>query len=159
MGGAELAPFGAVHVRNDGGDGRTGRGVELSGGLRTQIGVVGLDAQGRWLAYHSATGYGESGAGLTVTLGGRAQEGFSLSASPRWGGRASGGHALWQDRAPGMTPGPDAPPAGWTMDVRGAYRTRLMGRLLEVATAYDGTSGGHRLQLTGNIGLALEEHR
>ena len=159
VGGAELAPFGAVHLRNDGGDGRTGRGVELSGGLRTQIGVVGIDAQGRWLAYHSATGYGESGAGLTLTVGGRAQEGFSLSASPRWGGATGGGHALWQERAPGMTPGPDAPPAGWTMDVRGAYRTQLMGRLLEVASAYDHAMGGHRLQLTGNIGFALADRR
>ncbi len=159
VGGAELAPFGAVHLRNDGGDGRTGRGVELSGGLRTRIGVVGLDAQGRWLAYHSATGYGESGAGLTVTLGGREPEGFSLSASPHWGGETGGGHALWQERAPGMMPGPDAPPAGWTMDVSGAYRARLGGRLLEVATAYDQTSGGHRLQLTGQIGLGLSDQR
>ena len=87
VGGAGLAPFGAVHVRHDGGDGRTGRGVEVSGGLRTQIGVVGLDLQGRWLAFHSATRYGESGAGLTLTVGGRGEEGFSLSASPRWGGQ------------------------------------------------------------------------
>ena len=159
VGGAGLAPFGAVHVRHDGGDGRTGRGVELSGGLRTQIGVVGLDAQGRWLAFHSATRYGESGLGLTLTVGGRGEEGFSLSASPRWGGQTRGGFALWQDRAPGMTPGPDALPAGWTMDVRGAYRARLGGRQLEVATAYDRASGGQRLQLTGHIGLALTNHR
>ena len=159
VGGAGLAPFGAVHVRHDGGDGRTGRGVELSGGLRTQIGVVGLDVQGRWLAFHSATRYGESGAGLTLTVGGREEEGFSLSASPRWGGQTRGGLALWQDRAPGMTPGPDAHPAGWTMDMRGAYRARLGGRLLEVATAYDRASGGQRLQLTGHVGLALANRR
>ncbi|MYC00123.1 MAG: tandem-95 repeat protein [Gemmatimonadetes bacterium] len=154
-GAAGIAPFGAVHLRNDGGDGRTGRGVELSGGLRTRIGVVGLDVQGRWLAFHSATDYGESGAGLTLTVGGREEEGFSLSASPRWGGPTRGGYALWQDRAPGMTPGPHAPPAGWTMDLRGAYRTRLSGRLLEVSTVYDHASGGQRLQLMGHIGLEL----
>ena len=159
VGGAGLAPFGAVHVRHDGGDGRTGRGVELSGGLRTQIGVVGLDVQGRWLAFHSATRYGESGAGLTLTVGGREEEGFSLSASPRWGGQTEGGFALWQDRAPGMTAGPDAHPTGWTMDLRGAYRARLSGRLLEVATVYDRASGGQRLQLTGHIGLALANRR
>ncbi len=154
VGDAGLAPFGAVHVRHDGGDGPTGRGVELSGGLRTQIGLVGLDVQGRWLAFHSATRYGESGAGLTLTVGAREEEGFSLSASPRWGGQTRGGFALWQDRAPGVAPGPDALPAGWTMDVRGAYRARLGGRLLEVATAYDRAGGGQRLQLMGNIGLA-----
>jgi len=159
VGGAGLAPFGAVHVRQDGGDGQAGRGVEFSGGLRTQIGVVGLDLQGRWLAFHSATRYGESGAGLTLTVGGRGEEGFSLSASPRWGGQTRGGFALWQDRAPGMTPGPDALPTGWTMDMRGAYRARLSGRPLEVATVYDRVAGGQRLQLTGHLGLALGGRR
>ncbi|MDE2881916.1 MAG: tandem-95 repeat protein [Acidobacteriota bacterium] len=150
---AELAPFGAVHVRRDGGDGRIGRGVELAGGLRTRMGVVGVDVQGRWLAFHSATDYGESGAGLTLTVGGREEEGFSLSASPRWGGQTRGGFALWQDRAPGMTPGAHLPDEGWTMDLRGAYRARLRGRLLEVSTVYDRASGGQRLQLMGHIGL------
>ena len=159
VGGAGISPFGAVHLRNDGGDGQTGRGVELSGGMRAQLGVVGLDVQGRWLAFHSATRYGESGAGLTLTVGGREEEGFSLSASPRWGGHTSGGSALWQDRAPGMTPGPDAPAAGWTMDMRGAYRARLGGQLLEVATVYDRASGGQRLQLKGHIGLGPANHR
>ncbi|MDE2982118.1 MAG: Ig-like domain-containing protein [Gemmatimonadota bacterium] len=154
VGDAGLAPFGAVHLRHDGGDGRTGRGVELSGGMRAQIGIVGVDLQGRWLAFHSATSYGESGAGLTLTVGGREEEGFSLSASPHWGGQTRGGFALWQDRAPGMTPGM-APgveaPASWTMDVRGAYRSRLRGQVLEVTTVYDRTSGGQRLQLMGQI--------
>ena len=159
VGAAGLAPFGAVHLRRDGGDGQTGRGVELSGGLRAQLGVVGLDVQGRWLAFHSATRYGESGAGLTLTVGGRGEEGFSLSASPRWGGHTRGGVALWQDRAPGMQPGPDTTPTGWTMDVRGAYRARPGGRLLEVSTVYDRAPGGQRLQLMGQIALGLASRR
>ena len=159
VGGAALAPFGAVHLRTDGGDGHTGRGVELSGGLRAQLGAVGLDAQGRWLAFHSATGYSESGAGLTLTVGGRDEEGFSLSASPRWGGPTGGGQALWQDRAPGMTPGPDTTPTGWTMDVRGAYRARPGGRLLEISTLYDRAPAGQRLQLMGQIGLGFASLR
>ena len=158
VGDAGLTPFGAVHVRHDGGDGRTGRGVELSGGLRAQLGVVGLDAQGRWLAFHSATSYGESGAGLTLTVGGRKEEGFSLSASPRWGDQSTGGVALWQDRAPGMPPSPDARPEGWTMDARGAYRARLGSQLLEVATVYRRAPGGHPLELVGHIGLRLANH-
>ena len=159
VGAAGLAPFGAVHLRRDGGDGQTGRGVELSGGLRAQLGVVGLDVQGRWLAFHSATRYGESGAGLTLTVGGRGEEGFSLSASPRWGGHTRGGVALWQNRAPGMQPRPDTSPAGWTMDVRGAYRARPGGRLLEVSTVYDRAPGGQRLQLMGQIALGLASRR
>ncbi len=158
-GGTAFAPFGAVHVRHDGGDGQTGRGVELSGGLRAQLGIVSLDAQGRWLAFHSATDYAESGAGLTLTVGGRGEEGFSLSASPRWGGQTTGGFALWQDRAPGMLPDHDADPPRWTMDARGAYRARLGERLLEIATVYDRTSGSHRLQLVGHIGLRAGDSR
>ena len=158
-GGTALAPFGAVHLRNDGGDGRTGRGVELSGGLRARLGIVGLDAQGRWLAFHSATSHAESGAGLTLTVGGRGEEGFSLSASPRWGGQTMGGAALWQEQAPGTLPGYEAAHAGWTMDARGAYRARLGDRLLEVATVYDRISGGHRLQLAGHLGLGAGDHR
>ena len=156
---AAIAPFGAVHVRHDGGDGQTGRGVELSGGLRAQLGIVGLDAQGRWLAFHSATSHSESGAGLTLTVGGRGEEGFSLSASPRWGGQTAGGTALWQEQAPGMLPGHEAAPEGWAMDARGAYRARLGDRLLEVATVYDRRSDGHRLQLVGHIGLGAGDRR
>ena len=165
VGAADLAPFGSVHVRNDGGDGQTGRGVELSGGLRARIGVVGLDAQGRWLAFHSATRYRESGAALTLQLGGREEDGFSLSASPRWGGPSRGGFALWQDRAPGLTSAPHtrtaphAHPAGWTMDIRGAYRARPGGRPVEFSATYDRTPGGQRLQLTGHIGLDLATRR
>ena len=165
VGAAELAPFGSVHLRNDGGDGRTGRGVELAGGLRARIGVVGLDVQGRWLAFHSATRHGESGAALTLQLGGREEDGFSLSASPRWGGPSRGGFALWQDRAPGLTSAPHtrtaphAHPAGWTMDIRGAYRARPGGRPVEFSATYDRTPAGQRLQLTGHIGLHLATSR
>ena len=152
---AVLAPFGAVHARYDGGDGQTGHGMELSGGVRARLGMIGLDAQGRWLAFHSATSYGESGAGLTLTVGGRKEEGFSLSASPRWGDQSRGGVALWQDRAPGMPASPDTRPASWTMDARGAYRARLGGQMLEIATAYRRVPGSHHWELAGHFGLRL----
>ena len=96
---------------------------------------------------------------MTLRVGGGEEEGFSLSASPRWGGQTRGGFALWQDRAPGMATGPHAPPAGWTMDLRGAYRARLGSRLLEVSTVYDRASGGQRLQLMGHIGLDVANDR
>ena len=92
-------------------------------------------------------------------MGGRGAEGFSLSASPRWGGQTAGGTALWQEQAPGMLPGHESAPAGWAMDARGAYRARLGDRLLEVATVYGRTSDGHRLQLTGHIGLGAGDRR
>ena len=159
IGDAALAPFGAVHARNDGGDGQTGRGMELSGGLRAQLGIVGLDAQGRWLAFHSATSYGESGAGLTLTVGGRNEQGFSLSASPRWGNASRGGLARWQERVPGMSQSSDARLESWTMDTRGAYRTRLGSQVLEVSAAYRHVPGSHPWELAGHVVLRLEGHR
>ncbi len=155
IGGTALAPFAAVHARNDGGDGPTGRGIEVSGGLRAQLGIVSLDAQGRWLAFHSATSYGESGASLTLAAGGRKAEGFSVSASPRWGDQSRGGVALWQDRAPGVSQSPDTRPNDWTMDARGAYRARLGSQLLEVAAVYRRAPGGYPVELEGQIVLRL----
>ena len=158
VGGAGLAPFGAVHVRHDGGDGQAGRGVELSGGLRTQIGIVGLDVQGRWLAFHSATRYGESGAGLTLTVGGRGEEGFSLSASPRWGGqtgrrlRALAGPRARHD--PGVGPPPhrlDNGPA-WRLPgpaerPSARSRHRVRSRIGRPTPATDGTHRPRTRQL------------
>ncbi|MDE2661717.1 MAG: tandem-95 repeat protein, partial [Gemmatimonadota bacterium] len=66
IGGLELTPSGTVHARRDGGAGQTGDGVEVAGGLRAVLGIVRLDAQARMLAHHTAEGYGESGAAVTL---------------------------------------------------------------------------------------------
>ena len=60
---------------------------------------VRLDVQARTLAVHSAVGYRERGASLTLTVGEQEREGpsLSLSLSPRWGDAASGTGALWQE--------------------------------------------------------------
>ena len=42
-----------------------------------------IDAQGRLLALHSASGYRERGAALTLSVGGQEREGLSLSVSRR----------------------------------------------------------------------------
>ncbi len=96
LGRAALAPFAKVYVRRDGGAGQTGAGVEVSGGLWAALGIVRLDAQARILALHSAEGYGERGAALTLTVGARGSKGLSLSVSPRWGDPALGAGALWE---------------------------------------------------------------
>ena len=75
LGGLTLAPFGEVHARRDGGGGQTGEGLEVVGGLRVAAGRLRMDAQGRILALHSATGYYERGLGLTVGVGNQEQEG------------------------------------------------------------------------------------
>ena len=148
---AGFAPFGAVHARYDGGDGQTGRGIEISGGLQTRFSLIGLGLQGRWLAFHSAADFEESGFGLTLTVGGQNEEGFSLTAAPHWGGHTRAGVALWQDRVPGMTQGPKIRPQGWTLDMHGAYRRRLGNRMLEFSAAHENSLGGPNLQVTGLI--------
>ena len=92
-----LQPFGEAHLRRDGGGGQNGTGVEVAFGLGLTGGIVRLDVQGRALAVHSAAGYGERDAGLTLTVGDRRREGLSLSVSPRWGDAASGNGAPWQE--------------------------------------------------------------
>ncbi len=83
--GLSLSPFGEVHVRRDGGVGQTGTGLEVVAGTRHSAGRVRVDAQGRLLVLHSASGYRERGAGVTLGVGNQDQEGLSLSVSPRCG--------------------------------------------------------------------------
>ena len=89
--GLSLSPFGEVHVRRDaGGAGQTGTGLEVVAGTRVVRGRLRVDAQGRLLVLHSASGYRERGAGVTLGVGNQNQEGLSLSVSPRWGDAATG---------------------------------------------------------------------
>ncbi|MYD95713.1 MAG: hypothetical protein F4Y02_18975 [Chloroflexi bacterium] len=79
LGGLELTPSGTVHAHRDGGAGQTGDGIEVAGGLRAVFGIVCLNAQARMLAHHTAEGYGERGAAVTLALGEQGgEEGFSL---------------------------------------------------------------------------------
>ena len=75
MGGLTLEPFGEASARRDGGAGQTGNGLEVSGGLRAAGGPVRLDAQGRLLVLHSATGYQERGVGVTLSIVSQSQLG------------------------------------------------------------------------------------
>ena len=83
-----LAPRGVVTVRRDGGDGVTGTGVELGGGVRFwgPAPRLSVDASGHWLGLHSEDGVREWSArieaGLAPGAGGR---GLSWSLGPRWG--------------------------------------------------------------------------
>ena len=144
LGGLTLNPFGEAHVRRDGGAGQPGTGLELVGGLKAQAGFLRLDAQGRMLAVHSASGYEEQGFSATLSLGSQGGTGPSLSVSPRWGDLAAGGgDALWQDQvysryaaAPGTAPAAHgaalAPSARdpWAVDIRGGYGIRIPGNHL-----------------------------
>lgn len=151
LGAISLAPFGEAHVRRDGGAGQTGAALELAGGLRAARGRVRVDAQGRLLVLHSAVGYRERGASVTLSVGDQGQEGLSLSVSPRWGEQATAG-MLWQDQIhhrymPGVAR--DA----WALDARSEYGVRLRGgdRLLTWFGSVNQSRHGRGFLLGGRV--------
>ena len=152
LGGLALQPFGEAHLRRDGGAGQAGTGVEVAVGLRARSGIVRIDAQGRALAVHSAAGYRERGAGVTLTVGGAGREGLSLSVSPRWGDGAAGAGGLWQDEVYRQV----LPAAGreqWALDARAAYGVRLpSGGLLSWFCSYGHSAHDHHLLVGGRLG-------
>ena len=153
LGAVSLAPFGEAHARRDGGTGQTGEGIEVAGGVRAEAGKLRVDARGRMLAVHSATGYRERGLGLTLSVGNKEQEGLSLSFSPRWGDRAAGGGALWQEQVyRHYLPG--AAHDDWALDARAEYGVRLPGsRRLRWFLSLSHLPFGRRYQLGGRLGV------
>ncbi len=96
--GGMLEPFGQVSLRSDGGDGDTGTGIEIAGGVRMTSSTFTLEAQGRTLAMHGADEYSESGFSLMAKLNPSASAtGVLVSIAPRWGADAMGNGMLWQD--------------------------------------------------------------
>ncbi len=144
LGGLELTPSGTVHARFDGGAGQTGDGVEVAGELRAVLGIVRLDAQARMLVHHTAEGYRERGAAVTLALGGQGdEEGFSLSVSPRWGGPARASGALLNDPLGGGLRGGGPDRDRWTLDARAGYGVNLPGGLrLDLHGSYGDAGGG-----------------
>ena len=97
-GGWTLAPHIAAHGRHDAGHGPTGRGLELSGGLRATRGPVRLTVAGRRFTTRAAGAHREQGLRTTLDLGRPGTAGWSLSLAAGWGDAATGGTALWQER-------------------------------------------------------------
>ena len=104
-GGGRLTPSLEAGLRHDGGDGATGFGVELGGGLAWNDPAMGLTVKGwGWALVMHGSEIGEWGAGGSVLLDpGAAGLGLSWGLRPSWGDAAEGGvDRLWED-------GPDSP--------------------------------------------------
>ena len=154
-----LQPFGEEHLRRDGGGGQNGTGVEVAFGLGLTGGIVRLDVQGRALAVHSAAGYGERDAGLTLTVGDRRREGLSLSVSPSWGDAASGNGAPWQEEIYRHYLSEKAEDA-FAVDARGDYGVRLPnGGLLTWFGRYSHSPYDRRFVVGGSIGGLADARR
>ena len=99
--GSSLTPFAEAAARRDGGNGVTGTGLEVSGGVRVAAPRFQVEARGRWLAAHSEKGAEERGVSVTARAGpGAHGRGLSVVLSPRWGAPSGGSGALWREELP-----------------------------------------------------------
>ena len=124
-------PFWQMTTRRDSGDGLTGSGLELGGGLRFGEGRLKGSVEGRWLAAHSASSLEEYGVTAILQLKpGAGDQGLSVSLTPRWGNTSGkpewaaglGGQGQWQNDALALTPLPGADQTlPWSMQSRLGY--------------------------------------
>ena len=148
----ELTPFVEAAGRRDGGDGLSGAGLELAGGVRYRAPGLELEARGRWLAAHTEAGARERGVSVTARAGpGAHGRGLSLLVSPRWGAGTAGAQALWSEEMPRLSGGEAA-----SLDARMGYgvalsppQGRLAPRGLLTPFVETGLGGGdrHRFRL------------
>ncbi|MDD9991522.1 MAG: autotransporter domain-containing protein [Rhodospirillales bacterium] len=102
--GATFTPSLELGLRNDGGDGETGTGIEAGGALRYADAASGLTVEGRVRTLLSHSGdYEETGvSGLVRIAPGSSGQGLALVVQPAWGQTGSGVNRLWEN---GVTAG------------------------------------------------------
>ena len=165
--GGALTPSLEFGVRSDGGDGATGTGVEVGGGVRyaNPGGKVAVAGNVRTLL--AAGEYEELGADFSVRLSSKSGRGLSLTLHPVWGRTQSVADRLWNDGASDITAGDIA---GGDTALRGSVDTEvgygLSATMLGspgILTPYTGITaqdgGSSRLRLGGRFaggnGLSL----
>ena len=164
--GAMFSPSLEVGMRNDGGDGETGTGLEAGGGLRYTDPALGLTLEGRARTLLShGDDYEESGvSGLVRIDAGTEGLGLALSVRPAWGRAASGVQRLWEAGTTGGTE--PAGEAAGRLNARVAYGIGAAWGGRGVLTPYTDVSlsgeGSRRLSLGGRLdigpsaGMSLE---
>ncbi len=144
-GGRSFTPFLELAARQDGGDGLTGTGLEVAGGLRHGAPGLDIELRGRWLAAHTKGGTEERGVSLTARmLPGDRGRGLSMSLTPRWGAGTGGADALWHDEMP--KGGPGAGTERGALDLRVGYGFGLFGDRFTATpnAAFSQADGGGR---------------
>ena len=110
--GERLEPFVELGVRFDVGEGLTGKGVEVGGGLRYAVPRLGLTLEGRGRGMVGHRGYTEWGAsGLVRVDPGVSGEGLAVHLAPTYGPSASRVQQVWT-QAPGQPFGEPATGVG-----------------------------------------------
>ncbi|MXZ56762.1 MAG: hypothetical protein F4227_07090 [Gammaproteobacteria bacterium] len=98
--GGKVTPFGELAFRNDGGDGLTGNGFEVAGGVRVDTNTITIEARGRVLATHSAEDFNESGVSLMVNINpSNNATGLAFSFTPQWGASSESSSMIWSEAA------------------------------------------------------------
>ncbi len=125
-GGPTITPYGELNLRYDGGDGVTGSGVEVAGGLRINTSNFELDARGHTVAAHSGDDFAESGFALMATFNpNRTMNGLSISIAPSWGQTSRSQSVVWTnsnfDQMPFNTGGGFGVNNGLTMNANVGY--------------------------------------
>ena len=126
-GGAYAEPSLEAGVRYDGGDGESGTGAELGGGLRYVNPTGGITAEARARILLGRDNYDEWGVEGMVRLSpGARGRGLSFSLQPGYGESAAGGaERVWQGTARRGRPNSDA-----RLDARLGYGLEMRARLL-----------------------------
>ncbi len=98
--GAGLTGTAEVGARLDGGDAETGAGAEVGGSLAYAHPELGLnmEARGRFLLTHRASGFDEWGASLSAAFDpGAPGRGPHVAIAPAWGAVSTGVESMWRD--------------------------------------------------------------
>ncbi len=136
-----LTPRGSLSLRWDGGDGVTGKGIEVGGGfgLHAPDSRLSLDASGRWLATHSDSDQKEWGASIGLQIAPDSEgRGWSASLRQEWGLQQEG--ALSSDTLfEGGTGG--SPSAPGSLAARAGYGFGLMEGLMTLSADARLTTG------------------
>ena len=137
--GAQLTPSAELGIRHDGGDGETGFGAELGGGVRYADASGRIQAQGRGRILLAHEGAVEEW-GLSGTMSvkpGTDGLGLSLDVGLSWGDAGSGVDRLWDDglATPRLDGEDDEPAMKPRLDAEIGYGLRLRSN---VVTPYGG---------------------
>ena len=94
-----VTPFAQLAGRYDGGDGQTGNGLEVAGGLRIAGSRAGLEARGRFLAMHTGEEVKEHGVSVVAYVRpmGAGGQGLSMSIAPRIGADTDMSGGIWRE--------------------------------------------------------------
>jgi len=100
--GAEFSPLVDLGARHDGGDGNTGSGIEVGGGLLYAAPGVGLTVETRARVLLGRSNQDEWGIGGVVRLDpGADGQGLSLSLTPNYGDSAADVQGMWNEGVAG----------------------------------------------------------